>query len=121
MRLLADMHISPATVQHLIQLGHDVVRVSAVMANNAADREIVDWAVAHDRAVLTQDLDFSDIIALSGAQRPSLITLRLSDSRVRNVNRVLTTVLVQLESEINSGIVATVEDNRVRIRRLPIQ
>ena len=97
MRLLADMHISPATVQHLIQLGHDVVRVSAVMANNAADREIVDWAVAHDRAVLTQDLDFSDIIALSGAQRPSLITLRLSDSRVRNVNRVLRTCLRSLK------------------------
>ena len=115
------MHISPATVQHLIELGHDVVRVSAVMPNNAADREIVDWAVAHERAVLTQDLDFSDIVALSGAGRPSLITLRLSDSRVDNVNRVLSSVLFRLESQVSNGIAVTVEDSRVRIRRLPIQ
>ena len=112
MRLLADVHISPMTVRHLNELGHDVVRVGEIMRSNAADREIVERAADDGRVVLTQDLDFSEIIALSGAQGPSLITLRLSDSRVGNVNRVLSTVLVQLESEISSGIVATVEDNR---------
>ncbi len=121
MRLLADVHISPMTVRHLNELGHDVVRVGEIMRSNAADREIVERAADDGRVVLTQDLDFSNIIALSGAQGPSLITLRLSDSRVGNVNRVLPTVLVQLESEISSGIVATVEDNRVRIRPLPIR
>ena len=80
------------------------------------------WAARNDRVVLTQDLDFSDIIALSGATRPSLITLRLSDSRVENVNRVLESVLPhRLEDCIEAGIVVTVEDDRFRIRQLPIR
>ena len=121
MRILADVHISPSTVQRLNQLGHDAIRVNTIMPHNAADRAIVAQAAADDRVVLTQDLDFSDIIALSGATRPSLITLRLSDSRVENVNRVLESVLPDLEDTVASGIAATVGDNQVRIRRLPVR
>ncbi len=121
MRILADMHISPNTVQHLMRTGHDAIRVDAVMPNTATDRDIVGWAARNDRVVLTQDLDFSDIIALSGAIRPSLITLRLSDSRVENVNRVLESVLPQFEHCMDAGIVVTVGDDSVRVRQLPIR
>ena len=121
MRILADVHISPRTVQRLNELGHDAIRANTIMAHNAADRTIVAQAVADERVVLTQDLDFSDIIALSGATQPSLITLRLSDSRVENVNRVLESVLPDLETVVAIGIAATVEDIRVRIRQLPVR
>ena len=121
MRIIADVHISPSTVRSLNELGHDVIRVNAVLPNNTADREIVNWAAANDRVVLTQDLDFSDIIALSGADKPSLITLRLSDSRVDNVNGILQSVLPELEREVVNGMIATVEDNRVRVRALPVR
>jgi predicted nuclease of predicted toxin-antitoxin system len=121
MRLLADIHISPRTVQHLNELGHDVIRVGTIMPGTASDLEIVNQAEADDRAVLTQDLDFSDIIALSGAAQPSLITLRLSDSRVDNVNLILQSVLPELEADVSKGVIATVEDTRVRIRPLPVR
>lgn len=121
MRILADVHISPNTVQHLTRTGHDAIRVDAVMPNTATDREIVGWAAQNDRVVLTQDLDFSDIIALSGDTQPSLVTSRLSDSRVENVNRVLESVLPQLEDCIETGIIATVGDGNVRVRQLPIR
>ena len=120
MRILADVHISPSTVQHLNELGHDAIRSNAVLPDNAPDRDIVAWAAANGRVALTQDLDFSEIVALSGATQPSLITLRLSDSRVENVNRVLESVLPKLEDAVEAGIAATVEDGRVRIRRLPV-
>ena len=42
MRLLADLNISPSTVSFLRDLGHDVVRVDAVLANTASDQEIVE-------------------------------------------------------------------------------
>ena len=121
MRIIADMHIAPSTVQHLTTLGHDAVRVDEVLPKAAADREIVAWAVNHGRIVLTQDQDFSEIIALSGARQPSLINLRLSDSRVESVNRVLESALPQLEDCVESGLIATVEDSRIRVRRLPIR
>ena len=121
MRILADMHISPSTVRRLNDLGHEAIRIDAVLPNNTPDREIVAWAAVNNRIVLTQDLDFSDIIALSGASQPSLITLRLSDSRVPNVNRVLESVLPQVEHCIDAGIVVTVGDESVRVRQLPIR
>jgi len=65
MRLLADMHISPLTVEALRTWGHDVVRVNEVMAADAADEQIVELALQQRRTILTQDLDFSEIIALS--------------------------------------------------------
>jgi predicted nuclease of predicted toxin-antitoxin system len=82
MRILADMHISPVTVKFLQGLGHDTVRINEVMTSNASDRAIVEMADSSERVILTQDLDFSEIIALSGKMRPSLISLRLSSEPV---------------------------------------
>jgi predicted nuclease of predicted toxin-antitoxin system len=119
-RLLADMHISRETVGFLQRLGHDVIRVNAVMAASAPDQTIIDYAARNDRIVLTQDLDFSALIALSGATRPSVITLRLSSSRIEHVNGVLEKLLPTVESEANVGNLITVEDRAIRCRPLPI-
>lgn len=120
MRLLADLHISPGTVSFLNSLGHDVVRVSAVLAATSADELIVAHARQEHRTILTQDLDFSSIIAITGGREPSLITLRLSSSRVEHVNEVLRRVLPSLESDVRIGMLITVEDHRVRRRELPL-
>ncbi|PYR99761.1 MAG: hypothetical protein DMG12_19765 [Acidobacteria bacterium] len=82
MRLLADLHISPLTVELLKSLGHDVVRVSEILPTNASDEVIVQRARQDSRIILTQDLDFSRLIALSGQMSPSLISLRLQSSRI---------------------------------------
>ena len=65
MRLLADMHISPRTVEFLRTHGHDVVRVNEILPPQATDEEIVARADEDGRIVLTQDLDFSAIIAVA--------------------------------------------------------
>ncbi len=121
MRILADVHIRPATVHHLNGLGHDVIRSSDILPEEAPDQEIIERAVAIGRVILTEDLDFTDIIALSGATQPSLITLRLTDASADYVNRILEYVLPGLEELVTTGIIATVEDERVRIRELPIR
>ena len=121
MRLLADVHISPRTVRFLNELGHDAIRSDSILPAAAPDEEIVDKASELGRAILTQDLDFSNIIALSARSGPSVVSLRLSDSRVENVNRALLFRLPSLEDEIESGVIATIEDHRVRIRKLPVQ
>jgi len=45
------MHISPRTVRHLRELGHDVVRVDEVMDRTAPDREILGFAEREQRTV----------------------------------------------------------------------
>jgi hypothetical protein len=46
--------------------------------------------------------------------------LRLFSSRVEYVNTVLQNVLPTLEADVLSGMIVTIEDNRIRRRALPI-
>ena len=121
MRILADVHIRPTTVRYLNSLGHEAIRSSDILPEEAPDQEIIERAAASDRVILTEDLDFTDIIAISGATQPSLITLRLTDASADNVNRILAYVLPGLEDLVAAGIIATVGDERVRIRALPVR
>jgi predicted nuclease of predicted toxin-antitoxin system len=99
MRLLADLHISPQTVVFLKSLGHDVIRVGDVVPINATDELIIEQARRDSRIILTQDLDFSRLIAISGESAPSLISLRLNSSRIEYVNTLLSRVLPDLDAQ----------------------
>ncbi len=77
MKLLADQHISPRTVDFLCGLGHDAIRVVDRLPSDASDREILEVARREGRVVLTQDLDFTGLIALREPAGPSLVILRL--------------------------------------------
>jgi len=93
MRLLADMHIAPRTVRFLRSLGHDVVRVDELLQSTATDVAIVAAATREGRSIL----------ALSGRTAPSVISLRLSSSRVERVNAVLQEVLPGVEQDLLHG------------------
>lgn len=121
MRFLADMNISPLTVDALAAEGKDIVRVSSLLPRNASDVDILDLARQQGRVLITQDLDFSALLALGGYDRPSLITLRLLDTAPAVVTERLSQVLPQIEAALRLGCAATVEDKCVRIRRLPIR
>ena len=120
MRLLADMHISPRTVLHLRRGGHEVVRVDEVLSPTASDEEILAFAAADNRVVLTQDLDFSRLVAASARTSPSVISLRLASSRLEHVHAVLGRALPTLEQAVVDGALVTVEDARIRRRSLPV-
>jgi len=71
-RLLADLNVAPRTVEFLRSLGYDIARVDALLPGTASDAEIVEFALREGRTILTQDLDFSALVALSeGAARAS--------------------------------------------------
>jgi predicted nuclease of predicted toxin-antitoxin system len=120
MKIVADLHISPRTVQFLNSLGHDAVRSSTILPLTADDKTIVARAADEQRVVLTQDLGFSTIVALTGRNTPSLITLRLSSSRIEYVNATLERILPTLEADVLLGMIVTIEDSRIRRRSLPI-
>ena len=122
MRLLADVHISPRTVVFLQRLGHDVVRVGigGYLWSTATDHDIVAAAVADDRIIVTQDVDFSAIVALSNSSRPSVVLLRLATARIEVINELLDRALPLVAQDLAEGALVTVEQHHVRVRRLPV-
>lgn len=112
------MNISPKTVETLRQQGWDIIRVSEVLPRNASDLEILELARHEARVLVTQDLDFSSLLALGGYNRPSLITLRLLDSSPETISRKLLEILPSMEVSLQEGCAVTVEDLTMRTRRL---
>lgn len=85
-----------------------------------SDQQVIAKAVAEGRTILTHDLDFGRIVALSQNRVPSVITFRLNDMRASTVNRYLDIILTSLANEIETGALISVNEQSVRVRKLPI-
>jgi predicted nuclease of predicted toxin-antitoxin system len=114
------MNISPETVRELRRNGWDIIRVSDLLPQNASDEAILSLARREGRVVVTQDLDFSTLLALGGHARPSLITLRLVLSDPETITRRLLEILPRSEKQLQEGCALTVDETTLRIRKLPI-
>lgn len=120
LRLIADVHISPLTVADLKAQGYDIVRTTDLLPPTASDAKILELARLENRIVVTQDLDFSMLIALGKYDQPSLITLRLSSAQPSLIAQKLLDILPQLKHELLEGVALTINDKSIRIRKLPI-
>ena len=120
LRFLADIHISPATVHDLNEQGWDTVRVANVLDPRSSDAQILAYARQHGQVVVTQDLDFSALLAVSGEEGPSLISLRLDNARPSIVTRRLLDVISVLAEELAQGIIVSVDEATLRYRFLPV-
>lgn len=120
MRFLADAGVSPTTVEFARGMGHEALHVREIGLQRAADREIIQRARVDSSVVLTFDLDFGEILALGVLDRPSVVIFRLSDERPASVNGRLRTVINERSEELAAGSLILVEDDRYRVRKLPI-
>lgn len=114
------MGIPMGSVRYLRQAGHDIVHLREQGLQRLPDPEILEKAPDGGRVLLTHDLDFGQLLALSGATSPSVIVFRLADMRPDSVNRHLDRVLQQAEHEMAQGAVVSVREGQVRVRTLPI-
>ena len=62
MRLIVDMNLSPGWVRLFEGRGWDALHWSQIGPGNAADSVILRWARENGRVVVTQDLDFTQLL-----------------------------------------------------------
>ena len=120
MKFLADMGISVVTVDYLCSQGYDAVHLREQGLHKLEYPAILQKARMEQRIVLTHDLDFGDLLAASGTVLPSVIIFRLRDMRPANVNRHLEALLAERSEELEQGVIMSVREGRIRMRRLPI-
>ncbi len=121
MRFLADMGVSPRVVEWLRRQGHETSHLREEGLQRLPDDEIFDKAISELRIVLTFDLDFAEITALSGLREVGVVIFRLANTRTGNVIQRLAVVLAGSSEALQKGAIVTVEDSRYRIRELPIR
>jgi predicted nuclease of predicted toxin-antitoxin system len=86
-----------------------------------ADPDIVKKARREQRVVLTFDLDFGEIMALSREPLPSVILFRMRNQTPAVVTPRLLQVLQECPRQLEAGAFVTVEDQGYRLRHLPIR
>jgi len=121
MKLIVDMNLTPRWVSLLVDAGIEAQHWSTLGASNTLDSEIMAYACANDYVVLTHDLDFSAILAVTHGNKPSVVQIRADDVSPDVIGSQVIAALNQMEPELESGALLTVEPNRTRIRLLPLQ
>ena len=120
MRLLVDMNLSPDWVPLLAAQGWDVCHWSQVGPGTAPDAELMRWARAHQHVVVTQDLDFSQLLFTTGQSGPSVVLLRMENEFDVAARSHVCASIALAESALTSGALLTISGQRVRLRRLPL-
>lgn len=91
MKFLANMGISPVTVDFLRRLGHDAVHLHEEGLDRLPDPDLLEKARREGRVLLTSDLGFGELLAHSQVTLPSVVIFRLANMRPESVNAHLTT------------------------------
>ena len=122
MRLLVDMNLTPRWVQLLRKAKHEVIHWSSVGSNSAKDSEICDYARQNAYVLLTNDLDFPQILAHTRQAAPSVVLLRGEPLVPETRGSALLRALQDCEAELNQGAVVTLDwSGKPRARVLPLR
>jgi len=120
LKFLVDACVDVRLAQWLRSQGNDARHLRDEGLQKLPNGQIFAKAIAEDRVVITHDLDFGEIAALTYGRKTSIIVFRLHDPRLIRLTERLAAVLSDCASALRDGAVVIVEDSRHRVRSLPI-
>lgn len=121
MNFLVDMPVSPDLAMWLKQLGHDAVHASQIGLDQADDKVIIRRAKQENRVVVTADLDFPRLLALTGADGPGIVLFRGGNYSEREMLELINRVLTSAPLEELPRSVTVVDKARIRRTKLPLE
>ena len=120
MRFLADIGVEVRVVRWLNEHGHDAIHLRDENLHRLPNDEIFEKAAREVRILLTFDLDFGEIAALTQGHPVTVVLFRLQDTRAAHVIGRLGAVLANSAQSLERPAVVLVEESRHRIRYLPV-
>ena len=96
--------------------GHDATHLRDEGLQRMPNGDIFDKAIAESRVIVTFDLDFGEIVALSKARKTGVILFRLRNTRTSFVIQRLSEVIAECPEALARGAVVIVEEARHRVR-----
>jgi predicted nuclease of predicted toxin-antitoxin system len=119
-KLLVDMNLSPSWVGRLARHGFEAVHWSTIGAATAPDVEILTWANEHHFVVITNDLDFSAILAASARAAPSVVQIRTQDLLSDGAVNIVANAIEAHREDIERGALLSIDEAGARVRLLPL-
>lgn len=120
MNVLIDMNLSPLWVQEFKSYGINSVHWSQVGAYDAPDSTLMQWARTNGYIVFTHDLDFGTALALTSAEKPSVIQVRAQNITINHLSKMVIETLLSQAGLLDNGALIVIDENKKRIRILPL-
>ena len=120
MKILIDVNLPESWVAFLMEQGHEAVYWASVGPADALDAELMKFAAEGNFVLLTHDLDFGILHALSGSERPSLIQVRLDDITPALIGARVAMAIVNYIPQLEHGCILTIATERIRSTTLPL-
>src|SRR5215203_4585239 len=111
MRFKIDENLPDALVTLLTAEGHDVCTARQQTLNGRPDLDLAAACRTERRAIITLDLDFSDITAFPPEEYSGIIVLRVRSQSKPQILSVFRAVLPLLGTEALEGHLWIVEEN----------
>ncbi|WP_448593560.1 DUF5615 family PIN-like protein [Thermoflexus hugenholtzii] len=99
--------------------GYSCRHVGDIGLSYAEDWQIIEEARRQEEIILTHDLDYGRLLAFTRQSSPSIIIFRTRRSQPDQIFQKLIDILPQVEEYLRRGSIVVVEDQIIRIRRLP--
>jgi predicted nuclease of predicted toxin-antitoxin system len=113
--LKLDENLPDVTGDVLRTAGHDVALARDEGLAGAVDDALLATAVSEGRALVTMDLDFSDVRRHPPGDASGIIVLRLRDQTLPAVRRAMSRLAGLLAREPLQGHLWIVDESRLRI------
>lgn len=121
MKFLLDMNLPPRWVGTLSKRGIEAIHWIECGDPTASDVTVMKFASNHNMIVISHDLDFSAILASSGARGPSVIQLRTMDISDETCIPILASAIHECNNELLTGSILSLDTYHRRVRILPIR
>ncbi len=104
----------------LRELGHECTHVGEIGMSKATDHEILARSAENRAMIVTLDADFHAMVAVSGAQGPSVIRLRIQGLDADGIVQIIQNVLSTFRADLESGALVTVKAHKITCHKLPV-
>lgn len=118
--LIIDENLPPRWCEYLNSRGLPSTHWTSIGNAGDPDSLIFDHAIGTHSVIVTQDLDFTRILALRGSRLPSVIQLRVSSPVPEEIGPELLRVVEAHEDALVQGCLISLDNRQHRIRLLPL-
>ncbi len=117
MRFLTDENLPRIAVELLRELGHDVLDIREASMGGASDLQVAEVAMEEQRILVTQDLDFANILQYPPDEYAGIVVLRVPRPTQHRVTETLRGFLSVVDAKMIHSALVIVEPGSYRVRR----
>jgi predicted nuclease of predicted toxin-antitoxin system len=119
-RILLDQGLPRTAAKILKEKGWDVLHTGDIGLSRASDNEILEYARAEKRVIVTLDADFHAILAVANDSEPSVVRIRQEGLKGPALSDLIENIWPSIIEQLKSGAIVSVTEKSIRIRTIPL-